>query len=116
MKLALLSFTLFICGLTMSAAGGEPAGAGREITGKEVFNHYCNYCHGSAEGPGTMQLKRTRGADKALLAERTDLAPVYIKLVVRNGLKSMPPFVPSDLTDAKLEALAAFLTSPPSTR
>jgi cytochrome c5 len=80
-----------------------------EITGRDVFDHYCTYCHGSADGPGTMQLKRTRGADKALLVQRVDLAPDYIEYVVRHGLKAMPPFVPSDLTDVKLKALVTFL-------
>jgi len=83
---------------------------GAEMTGKEVFEHYCTYCHGSGEGPGTMQLKRTRGADKAMLTERHDLAPDYIEYIVRHGLRSMPPFVPSDLTEAELRALVAFLT------
>jgi mono/diheme cytochrome c family protein len=80
-----------------------------EATGKEVFDHYCTYCHGSSDGPGTMQLRRTRGKDQALLTERTNLAPTYIEYVVRHGLRSMPPFVPSDLTEAKLQALVAFL-------
>jgi len=82
---------------------------GAEMTGKEVFDHYCSYCHGSGDGPGTMQLGRSRGRDKALLTERTDLTPEYIKFIVRHGLRSMPPFVPSDLTDAKLKSLAGFL-------
>jgi mono/diheme cytochrome c family protein len=80
-----------------------------DMTGREVFEHYCSYCHSSSDGPGTVQLKRTRGADKALLTERADLAPDYIEYVVRHGLKSMPPFAPSDLTEAKLKALVAFL-------
>ena len=79
------------------------------MTGKAVFDHYCTYCHGSSDGPGTMQLKRTRGQSQGLLAERTDLSPDYIEYVVRHGLKSMPPFAPSDLTDAKLKMLVAFL-------
>ena len=81
-----------------------------EMTGRQVFDHYCSYCHGSSDGPGTMQLRRTRGKDQALLIERTNLSPDYIKYVVRHGLRSMPPFVPSDLTDARLEVLAAFLS------
>ena len=80
-----------------------------DMSGKELFDHYCTYCHGSSEGPGTMQLRRTRGKDQAVLTERTNLSPDYIEYVVRHGLKSMPPFAPSDLTDAKLKALAAFL-------
>jgi len=84
--------------------------AGADLTGKEVFDHYCSYCHDSGDRPGTMQLRRTRGTDKALLTRRTDLTPEYIQFVVRHGLRSMPPFVPSDLTDAKLKSLAGFLT------
>jgi hypothetical protein len=57
-----------------------------------------------------VQLSRTRGKDKGLLAQRTDLAPEYIEYIVRHGLKSMPPFAPSDLDDAKLKALIGFLT------
>ncbi len=82
---------------------------GAEMTGREVFDHYCTYCHGSEDGPGTMQLSRTRGKDQALLTKRTNLSADYVEYVVRHGLRSMPPFVPSDLTDAKLKALVAFL-------
>lgn len=101
--------------LAVAALGGliAPA-AGADMNGKAVFDHYCTYCHGSGEGPGTLQLSRTRGKDKGLLTQRTDLAPEYVQYVVRHGLRSMPPFVPSDLTDAKLEALVAFLTKKPA--
>ena len=103
-KIASMPFVLAaLAGLAMPAAGAE-------MTGKEVFDHYCTYCHGAADGPGTMQLKRTRGAEKAFLTQRTDLASEYIESVVRHGLKSMPPFVPSDLSEVKLKALVAFLT------
>jgi cytochrome c5 len=88
---------------------GTPAAAA-DMTGKEVFDHYCTYCHGSSDGPGTMQLSRTRGKDQALLAERTNLSADYIEYVVRHGLKSMPPFAPSDLNEARLKVLVGFLT------
>ena len=68
------------------------------------------HCHGdSREATGTQQLARTRGQDKALLEKRDDLDAAYIALVVRHGLKAMPPFAPADLTDAKLQALTAYL-------
>jgi len=101
-----VSFLLLVSAL----AGPLIPAAAADMNGKEVFEHYCSYCHGASDGPGTLQLKRTRGADKALLTERVDLAPDYLEYVVRHGLKSMPPFVPSDLTDAKLKSLVAFLT------
>lgn len=94
-----------LVGAALSAAAAEP-------TGKEIFDRHCIHCHGPGSEPGTSQLSRTRGAERALLTERNDLAPEYIQAVVRNGLRSMPPFVPSDLTDAQLEALVQYLTAP----
>lgn len=82
-----------------------------ELTGKEVFDRHCVHCHGPGdEMTGTLQLARTRGEDKALLTERDDLPPVYIQMIVRQGLKAMPAFVPSDLNDAQLQALVEYLT------
>ena len=88
--------------ISTSALAAEPKGS-------EVFEHYCTHCHGTADAPGSMQLSRTRGKDKGLLTQRTDLAPDYIEYIVRHGLKSMPPFAPSDLDETKLKALIAFL-------
>jgi mono/diheme cytochrome c family protein len=93
-----------LAGPAMGAETSAPA------SGKEVFEHYCIQCHGPGDWPGTLQLARTRGKDKALLAERTDLAPDYVRTIVRHGFRSMPPFTPSDLTDAKLKVLVEFLT------
>jgi mono/diheme cytochrome c family protein len=101
-----LVFVSFLGALTLPAV--LPAVAA-EPTGKEVFDHYCAACHGAADGTGTMQLGRTRGKDKAFLTARKDLKGEYVEYVVRHGLRSMPPFVPSDLTDDKLKALSTFL-------
>jgi mono/diheme cytochrome c family protein len=88
-----------------------PVLAQRAPDGQAIFDRHCVHCHGaSGEAPGALQLARTRGADKALLAERDDLAAEYIALVVRHGLKAMPAFVPSDLTADELEALTRYLT------
>ena len=74
-----------LVGMAMPAAAEEPKGS-------EVFEHYCSHCHGPGDAPGTVQLSRTRGNDKGLLTQRTDLAPEYIEYIVRHGLKSMPAF------------------------
>jgi mono/diheme cytochrome c family protein len=98
-----IALSVIVAGIAVAANGAEPKG-------REVFEHYCSHCHGPGDAPATVQLGRTRGKDKALLAERTDLAPEYIEFIVRHGLKSMPPFAPADLDAAKLKALVAFLT------
>ena len=88
-----------------------PRTASAELTGEQVFNRNCVQCHGdSNEAVGTLQLARTRGKDKALLTERKDLPAEYVRIVVRHGLRAMPPFAPSDLNDAQLQALTEFLT------
>ena len=98
--------TAMLLASALAAAGLAQA----QPAGKAVFDHYCVQCHGdSVEATGTQQLARTRGKDKALLEQRGDLNAAYIEHVVRNGLRTMPPFVPSDLTDEKLEALTAYL-------
>jgi (+)-pinoresinol hydroxylase len=102
-RIALTTLTALLV-LTMPAIGSES-------TGKEAFDRHCVQCHGPGnEATGTLQLARTRGKEKALLTERHDLRPPYIQYVVRHGLKAMPAFLPSDLTDAQLEALADYLT------
>jgi mono/diheme cytochrome c family protein len=101
-----------LTGLTalIAAASWAPV-TGAELTGKEVFDRQCVHCHGNNnEAVGTLQLARTRGKDKSLLTERKDLTADYVQFVVRHGLKAMPAFVPSDLTDAQLQALTEYLT------
>ena len=99
--------------LAVAAAGlvATATATGADLSGKQVFDRHCVHCHGPGyEAVGTLQLARTRGKDKALLTERKDLPAAYIEIVVRNGLKAMPAFVPSDLTDAQLKALTDYLT------
>jgi mono/diheme cytochrome c family protein len=44
-----------------------------------------------------------------LLTERTDLSPELVKGYVRNGLSIMPHFRKTQISDAQLTALAAYL-------
>ncbi|MEP7312955.1 MAG: cytochrome c [Pseudomonadota bacterium] len=82
-----------------------------EDAGAKAFTRYCVHCHGDGlEAVGTLQLARTRGKNKALLVGRKDLPPLYVQLIVRNGLKAMPAFGPAELPDAELAALAAYVT------
>lgn len=92
--------------LTVATASAR----GAELSGEEVFARHCVHCHGpGGEAPGTQQLARTRGESLALLTERSDLPAAYIEAIVRSGLRAMPAFVPSDLTDTQLKALSEFL-------
>jgi len=87
--------------------------------GREVFAHWCAPCHGDGRGddgapmlPGTHALTlKYRGEKPGLLTERTDLPAELIKAFVRSGVASMPPFRKTEVTDADLEAIAAYLAA-----
>ena len=75
-------------------------------------------CHGAGLGlpgfdelPGTQQL-RIKYRDtpiSPLLTERTDLVPAFVKTIVRQGVSFMPQFRKTEISDADLDALAAYL-------
>ena len=81
-----------------------------ESEGERIYHSLCLPCHAEGPGhPGTMRLTERLGKDKAILVQRDDLHIDYVKNVVRQGIMLMPPFRPSEITDSKLDALAAFL-------
>jgi (+)-pinoresinol hydroxylase len=76
------------------------------------YQDYCSMCHGTGSGkPGTAALQaKYKGAEPALLDKRTDLTPELIKADVRNGLSVMPISRKTEISDANLDAIAAYLT------
>ncbi|HVB87912.1 MAG TPA: cytochrome c [Candidatus Dormibacteraeota bacterium] len=83
-----------------------------EPRGYVQFQDYCAVCHGAGVGkPGTIALKeKYKGAEPALLAERTDLTQQLVKTYVRNGISVMPFFRKTEISDADLDAIAEYLT------
>ena len=79
--------------------------------GQDVFDHWCAPCHAPGPGhPGTQALDALyRGEKPGALEERSDLVPEVTRVFVRNGVSVMPPFRKTEITDADLAALAAYL-------
>jgi (+)-pinoresinol hydroxylase len=78
--------------------------------GHKVYDKWCFPCHGTGSGkPGTDSL-RARGQKPAVLEERTDLTAPVIKTFVRHGVLFMPTFRKTEISDADLDAIAAYLT------
>jgi mono/diheme cytochrome c family protein len=79
--------------------------------GKAVFTKWCAPCHGDGPGkPGTAALEALyKGAKPALLEQRTDLPPELTKQFVRTGVSVMPFFRKTEISDAELDSLAAYL-------
>jgi mono/diheme cytochrome c family protein len=104
-------------GLWASSTGAQPP-QGEGPRGKQVYDYWCLPCHGPGLGlpgfnelPGTQQLRiKYRDTQiSPLLTERTDLVPVFVKTIVRQGVSFMPQFRKTEISDADLDALAAFL-------
>ena len=93
---------------TISAVEVKPG----QPNGYVQFQNYCAVCHGAGdEKPGTRALHAKYGARlPALLEERKDLTPQYVKLIVRQGVSVMPPVRKTELSDADLDAIASYLT------
>jgi (+)-pinoresinol hydroxylase len=78
--------------------------------GQEVYQKWCYPCHGpGTDKPGTVSLQQ-RGQKPAVLADRTDLTAPMIKTFVRHGVYFMPIFRKTEVSDADLDAIAAYLT------
>jgi len=102
------------------AVGPTEKGATDVARGKLVFAQWCQGCHAPMGGPGgafgfppagTNRLQqRYQGAVPAALEDRTDLQPELIRTAVRQGLPIMPPLRKTEVTDADLDAVVAYLT------
>jgi mono/diheme cytochrome c family protein len=79
--------------------------------GEQLFLARCALCH-SGFAPGTIMLGKRLGKERALLAERTDLVPIYVRQTVRHGLLGMPAITRVDLSDAELARVTTWLTRP----
>jgi mono/diheme cytochrome c family protein len=98
-------------------AQAQAQGSDAVTRGNAKFQHSCAPCHGPGAGddgramlPGTDALRlKYRGSLPAVLEERSDLTADAIRVFVRQGSMSMPPFRPTELTDAEIVDIAAYL-------
>jgi mono/diheme cytochrome c family protein len=83
-------------------------------SGKAEFERACAICHGAGpDRPGTNSLQiKYDGRVPALLEQRTDLTADVVRFYIRNGVAMMPRFRKTELTDAQVEAIARYLSSP----
>jgi mono/diheme cytochrome c family protein len=100
-----------IAAWSRTTASAEDTGAPTE-RGAAVFNNWCSACHsrGPLNAPGTTSLQnKYQGALPAALEDRADLTADIIELYVRNGIATMPFYRKTEISDADLAALAAYL-------
>lgn len=112
--LAAIGSTALLVALLDGSALGQDAAVAR---GDAKFQHSCAPCHGDGPGddgramlPGTDALRiKYRGALPALIEQRSDLTPEVLRVYLRQGSMSMPPFRPTELTDDEIDDIAAYL-------
>jgi len=95
----------------LAAAADAPSAAAKQEQGHAVFKRWCEPCHGRASYlPATAGLAiKYKGKVPAALEDRKDLTVEAVKTFVRQGAFSMPPFRKTEVSDADLDALAAYL-------
>lgn len=101
----------WLAGIAATFAGTGHAQDALVTRGDEVFQYWCAPCHAPGpRHPGTQALDVLyKGVKPAALEERTDLVPELTRTFVRNGVSVMPPFRKTEISDADLAALAAYL-------
>ncbi|TPG55266.1 cytochrome c [Sphingomonas glacialis] len=104
--------------LALGAAVIAPAPAARPVAvqrseAQRIYAKWCSDCHSVPGRPGSMALERKyHGNPSAILEQRTDLNPDYVKLVVRHGISFMPSFRKTEISDAELALVADYLAHP----
>ena len=88
--------------------------AARLEPGRDVYARWCAPCHAAYPRlAGTMSLQAKYSCSlPAALEDRTDLNAALIAYFVRNGVAWMPPFRPTEISDAELAQLTEYLTAP----
>ena len=94
------------------AADSKPLPA-KQAEGHAVFQRWCEPCHGrDTKLAGTAGLTmKYKGKIPAALEDRKDLTVAAVKTFVRQGSGSMAPFRKTEVSEADLDALAAYLTA-----
>lgn len=107
---------LAVLGVIVGAGGTANAAesGASDATGAAIYEHYCIACHDRGVGhPGTQNLAYRYGPEKAALADRDNLTPEYVRIMVRFGRGLMPGFRPSEISDEQLKLLADYLAVGP---
>jgi mono/diheme cytochrome c family protein len=105
---------LAVLGVVIVGAGGTANAAESDATGAAIYEHYCIACHDRGVGhPGTQNLAYRYGPEKAALADRDNLTPEYVRIMVRFGRGLMPGFRSSEISDEQLKLLVEYLAAGP---
>jgi mono/diheme cytochrome c family protein len=85
------------------------------LRGHEVFENWCSPCHAPGwKHPGTQALDAFyKGERPGALEQPLVLTPEFIATFVRQGVSIMPFFCKTEISDADLARLSAYLIQHP---
>jgi len=79
--------------------------------GKDIYTYWCAACHAMGK-PGSVAVMMLREEQMPKdLADSDYLDADYVSYLVRNGQSAMPHFRKTQISDAQLDALAAYLAA-----
>ncbi len=80
--------------------------------GEALYQYWCSPCHGRGPGhPGTQALDlRYQGTLPGALEDRPNQTPEFVSVFVRNGISIMPFFRKTEISDAELADIGAYLS------
>ena len=108
-KAARMTRMCLLIALLVPTSGHAFAAESQVEQGREVYQKWCTPCHGSGLGkPGT-SAAAAHGMKPAVLEQRTDLTPQMIATAVRKGVYFMPRFRKTEVSNADLAAIIAYL-------
>jgi mono/diheme cytochrome c family protein len=79
--------------------------------GQQVYQHWCAPCHAnSTHAPGTVALYfKYQGDVIPVLEARDDMDEDMLRHFIREGVSVMPSFRKTEISDADITAIAAYL-------
>ena len=108
-KAARMTRACLLMALLLLISGRAFAAESQAERGREVYQKWCTPCHGTGLGrPGTTAAA-AHGVKPAVLEQRPDLTPKMIETAVRKGVYFMPRFRKTEISNADLAAIVAYL-------
>jgi mono/diheme cytochrome c family protein len=112
-----IATAVLFSGGVLFVAQAQAADATLVQQGKAAFEYHCAACHGTTIVAGNQHLPGTealmvkyQGKEPGALEQRTDLSADLVKFFVRHGVSVMPFFRKTMVSDADLDAIAAYLS------
>jgi cytochrome c5 len=102
-------FAVFLAAICQRALASDSAAA--IAAGERTYALRCKGCH-APPFTGFFMMARRLGEAQADLAARDAVNADYVKVVVRNGLNSMPHIPRGDISDTQLTEIIAYLNRP----